>query len=62
MKNKKIMVLDQTMHLNKMIIFFDGYCKIQKSRSPSICYTELDAQNRYDSVYGAVGTTQQSEF
>lgn len=30
MKNKEIMVLDQTMHLNKMIIFFDGYCQIQE--------------------------------
>lgn len=30
MKNKEIMVLDQTMLLNKMIIFFDGYCQIQE--------------------------------
>ena len=39
--------------------YLGGRAKIPKI---PLCYTELDSQNRHDSVYGAVGTTQQPEF
>ena len=69
MKSKEITVLDQEIHINKNDYFsLTDIARYKNPEAPAdvvknwICYTKLDAQNRYDSIYGLMGTTQQPEF
>ena len=58
MKNKEITVLDQEIHINKDDYFsLTDIARYKNAEEPRFV-TELDAQDRYNSIYRVVGAIE----
>lgn len=59
MENKGITVLNKEIHINKDDYFsLTDIARYKKCRRSAFRYTKLDAQNRYDSIYGVMGAIE----